>query len=142
MKGPHIDDRINFLRGIEQDCKDWSAGKKPGRVSMKWIGIPISLMAALIVTEILNADTSLFWILFILALPGLPLWMYLLTKPGTWEERIQNKIRSYEPLDIDAMRTLAVSVFHKDKLTQEELRQWLNAEFSACSDAAIRRDKH
>ena len=28
MKGPRIDDRINFLRGIERDWKDWSAGKK------------------------------------------------------------------------------------------------------------------
>ena len=27
MKGPRIDDRINFLRGIERDWKDWSAGK-------------------------------------------------------------------------------------------------------------------
>ncbi|MGK4353152.1 hypothetical protein ACSMFN_23300 [Enterobacter sichuanensis] len=36
------------------------------------------------------------------------------------------------------MRTLAVSVFHKDELTQEELRQWLDAEFSAISDVAHR----
>ena len=28
MKGPRIDDRINFLRGIERDWKDWSAGKQ------------------------------------------------------------------------------------------------------------------
>jgi len=48
------------------------------------------------------------------------------------------QIRAYEPLDIDAMRTLAVSVFHKDELMQEELRQWLDAEFSAISDAALR----
>ena len=53
-------------------------------------------------------------------------------------EKIQRKIRAYEPLDIDAMRTLAVSVFHKDKLTREELRQWLDAELSAISDAALR----
>jgi hypothetical protein len=53
-------------------------------------------------------------------------------------KKIQRKIRAYEPLDIDAMRTLAVSVFHKDKLTREELRQWLDAEFSAISDAALR----
>jgi hypothetical protein len=36
------------------------------------------------------------------------------------------------------MRTLAVSVFHKDELMQEELRQWLDAEFSAISDAVLR----
>lgn len=76
MKGPRIDDRINFLKGIERDWKDWSAGKKPGRVNIRWIGIPISLIAALIVTEILNADTSLFWLLSILSLLGLPLWFF------------------------------------------------------------------
>nr|WP_172689239.1 hypothetical protein [Enterobacter cloacae]AQX35394.1 hypothetical protein PIMI5_00081 [Enterobacter cloacae] len=141
MKGPRIDDRINFLRGIERDWKDWSAGKKPGRVSMKWIGVPISLVAALMVTEILKTDTTLFWIPFIITLLGLPLWIFLLTTPGTWEEKIQKKIRAYEPLDIDAMRTLAVSVFHKDELTREELRQWLDAEFSAISDAALRGGK-
>jgi uncharacterized membrane protein HdeD (DUF308 family) len=27
MKGARIDDRISFLRGIERDWKDWSAGK-------------------------------------------------------------------------------------------------------------------
>ncbi|HFK5673339.1 hypothetical protein ACVGXN_18095 [Enterobacter hormaechei] len=62
----------------------------------------------------------------------------LLQTGETWEERVQKKIRAYEPLDIDAMRTLAVSVFHKDELTQEELRQWLDAEFSAIFDAALR----
>jgi hypothetical protein len=62
----------------------------------------------------------------------------LLQACETWEEKIQRKIRAYEPLDIDAMRTLAVSVFHKDKLTREELRQWLDAELSAISDAALR----
>jgi hypothetical protein len=41
----------------------------------------------------------------------------LLQTGETWEEKIQKKIRSYEPLDIDAMRTLALSVFHKDELT-------------------------
>ncbi|MDU6127711.1 MAG: hypothetical protein E6658_10695, partial [Veillonella sp.] len=62
----------------------------------------------------------------------------LLQTGETWEEKIQKKIRSYEPLDIDAMRTLALSVFHKDELTQKELRKWLDAEFSAISDAALR----
>ncbi|MDE4077318.1 hypothetical protein PWP92_23995 [Enterobacter hormaechei subsp. xiangfangensis] len=32
----------------------------------------------------------------------------------------------------------ALSVFHKDELTQKELRKWLDAEFSAISDAALR----
>ena len=27
MKGARIDDRISFLRGIERDWEDWSAGK-------------------------------------------------------------------------------------------------------------------
>jgi hypothetical protein len=37
----------------------------------------------------------------------------LLQTGETWEEKIQKKIRSYEPLDIDAMRTLALSVFQR-----------------------------
>lgn len=134
MKGPRIDDRINFLRGIERDWKDWSAGKNTKPHWIFFVGV-LTATGMLIFSfwsgnQRLTVASFAIGIAFILA--GL-------LHPGeTWEEKIQKKIRAYEPLDIDAKRTLAVSVFHKDELTQEELRQWLDAEFSAISDAVLR----
>ena len=134
MKGPRTDDRINFLRGIERDWKDWSAGKNTKPHWIFFVGV-LTATGMLIFSfwsgnQRLTVASFAIGIAFILA--GL-------LQPGeTWEEKIQKKIQAYEPLDIDAMRTLAVSVFHKDKLTREELRQWLDAEFNAISDAALR----
>lgn len=134
MKGPRTDDRINFLRGIERDWKDWSAGKN---TKPHWLFLVGGLTATGMLifsfwshNQRLTVASIAVGIAFLLA--------GLLQACETWEEKIQRKIRAYEPLDIDAMRTLAVSVFHKDKLTREELRQWLDAEFSAISDAALR----
>lgn len=134
MKGARIDDRFNFLRGIERDWKDWSAGKK---TKPHWIFLAGVLTATggLIFSfwsgnQRLTVASFAIGIAFILA--------GMLQAGETWEEKIQKKIRAYEPLDIDAMRTLAVSVFHKDELMPEELRQWLDAEFSAIEDAVLR----
>ncbi|EKS6398185.1 TPA: MgtC/SapB family protein [Enterobacter hormaechei subsp. steigerwaltii] len=134
MRGPRTDDRISFLRGIERDWTDWSAGKNTKPHWIFLVGI-LTATGMLIFSfcsgnQRLTVASIAIGIAFILA--------GLLQTGETWEERVQKKIRAYEPLDIDAMRTLAVSVFHKDELTQEELRQWLDAEFSAIFDAALR----
>lgn len=134
MKGPRIDDRINFLRGIERDWKDWSAGKNTKPHWIFLVGV-LTATGGLIFSfwsgnQRLTVASFAIGIAFILA--------GLLQAGETWEEKIQKKIRAYEPLDIDAMRTLAVSVFHKDELIPEELRQWLDAEFSAIEDAVLR----
>ena len=134
MKGARIDDRINFLRGIERDWKDWSAGKNTKPHWIFLVGV-LTATGGLIFSfwsgnQRLTVASFAIGIAFILA--------GLLQAGETWEEKIQKKIRAYEPLDIDAMRTLAVSVFHKDELMPEELRQWLDAEFSAISDAVLR----
>ncbi|HFK4066741.1 TPA: MgtC/SapB family protein [Kluyvera ascorbata] len=137
MKEPHTDDRISFLRGIERDWKDWSAGKNTKPHWIVLVGILIATGMLIFSfwsgNQRLTVASIATGIAFILA--------GLLQASETWEEKIQRKIRAYEPLDIDAMRTLAVSVFHKDELTREELRQWLDAEFSAISDAALRGGK-
>ena len=134
MRGPRTDDRISFLRGIERDWTDWSAAKNTKPHWIFLVGI-LTATGMLIFSfcsgnQRLTVASIAIGIAFILA--------GLLQTGETWEERVQKKIRAYEPLDIDAMRTLAVSVFHKDELTQEELRQWLDAEFSAIFDAALR----
>ncbi|MFZ5325410.1 hypothetical protein ACOY6L_19280 [Enterobacter roggenkampii] len=134
MKEPRIDDRIDFLRGIEQDWKDWSAGKNIKPHLLLLVGV-LTATGMLIFSfwtgnQRLTVASIAVGIAFILA--------GLLQTGETWEEKIQQKIRAYEPLDIDAMRTLAVSVFHKDELIPEELRQWLDAEFSAISDVVLR----
>lgn len=137
MRVPRTDDRISFLRGIERDWKDWSAGKntKPHWIFLVGILIATGMLIFSFWSgnQRLTVASIAIGIAFILA--------GLLQAGETWEEKIQKKIRAYEPLDIDAMRTLAVSVFHKDELTREELRQWLDAEFSAISDAALRGGK-
>lgn len=137
MRGPRTDDRISFLRGIERDWKDWSAGKntKPHWIFLVGILIATGMLIFSFWSghQRLTVASIAIGIAFILA--------GLLQAGETWEEKIQKKIRAYEPLDIDAMRTLAVSVFHKDELTREELRQWLDAEFSAISDAVLRGGK-
>lgn len=135
MKGARIDDRISFLRGIERDWKNWSAGKNTKPHWLFLVGV-LTTTGMLIFSfcsgnQRLTVASIAIGIAFLLA--------GLLQAGETWEEKIQRKIRAYEPLDIDAMRTLAVSVFHKEELTREELRQWLDAEFSAISDAAFRR---
>lgn len=134
MKGARIDDRINFLRGIERDWKDWSAGKntKPHWIFLVGVLIATGMLSFSFCSgnQRLTVASIAIGIAFLLA--------GLLQAGETWEEKIQRKIRAYEPLDIDAMRTLAVSVFHKDELTREELRQWLDAEFSAISDVVLR----
>ena len=134
MKELCIDDRISFLRSIERDWKDWSAGKNTKPHWIVLVGV-LTATGMLIFSfwtsnQRLTVASIAVGIAFILA--------GLLQTGETWEEKIQSKIRAYEPLDIDAMRTLAVSVFHKDKLTREELRHWLDAEFSAISDAVLR----
>ncbi|HCR2161045.1 TPA: hypothetical protein OND39_004050 [Enterobacter asburiae] len=134
MKEPRTDDRISFLRDIEQDWKKWSAGKKTKPHWIFLVGV-LTATGMLIFSfcsgnQRLTVASIAIGIAFLLA--------GLLQTGETWEEKIQKKIRAHEPLDIDAMRTLAVSVFHKDELTREELRQWLDAEFSAISDAALR----
>lgn len=134
MKGPRTDDRISFLRGIERDWKNWSAGKKTKPHWIFLVGV-LTATGMLIFSfcagnQRLTVASIAIGMAFLLA--------GLLQAGETWEEKIQKKIRAYEPLDIDAMRTLAVSVFRKDELTREELRQWLDAELCAISDAALR----
>lgn len=134
MKGPRIDDRINFLRGIERDWKDWSAGKNTKPHWIFFVGVLTA--TGMLIFSFWSGNQRLAVASFAI---GIAFILAGLLQPGeTWEEKIQKKIRAYEPLDIDAMRTLAVSVFHKDELMQEELRQWLDAEFSAISDAVLR----
>ncbi|MFW7199333.1 MgtC/SapB family protein [Enterobacter sp. BNK-16] len=134
MKGPRIDDRISFLRGIERDWKNWSAGKN---TKPHWIFLVGVLVATGMLIFSFCSGNQRFTVASIAI--GIAFLLAGLLQAGeAWEEKIQRKIRAYEPLDIDAMRTLAVSVFHKDELTREELRQWLDAEFSAISDAALR----
>ncbi|HGL6850362.1 TPA: hypothetical protein ACKF43_004157 [Enterobacter hormaechei] len=134
MKGPRIHDRINFLRGIERDWKDWSAGKNTKPHWIFFVGVLTA--TGMLIFSFWSGNQRLTVASFAI---GLAFILAGLLQPGeTWEEKIQKKIRAYEPLDIDAMRTLAVSVFHKDELMQEELRQWLDAEFNAISDAVLR----
>jgi hypothetical protein len=52
--------------------------------------------------------------------------------------KIEEKFGHMSRLILMPCVPLAVSVFHKDELMQEELRQWLDAEFSAISDAVLR----
>lgn len=134
MKGPRIDDRIKFLRGIERDWKDWSAGKNTKPHWIFFVGVLTA--TGMLIFSFWSDNQRLTVASFAI---GIAFILSGLLQPGeTWEEKIQKKIRAYEPLDIDAMRTLAVSVFHKDELMQEELRQWLDAEFNAISDAVLR----
>ena len=126
--------RESELKRIEEDLNRWMAGKKTKPHWIFWVGT-LTATGMLIFSfwshnQRLTVASIAVGIAFLLA--------GLLQACETWEEKIQRKIRAYEPLDIDAMRTLAVSVFHKDKLTREELRQWLDAELSAISDAALR----
>ena len=126
--------RESELKRIEEDLNRWMAGKKTKPHWIFWVGA-LTATGMLIFSfwshnQRLTVASIAVGIAFLLA--------GLLQACETWEEKIQRKIRAYEPLDIDAMRTLAVSVFHKDKLTREELRQWLDAELSAISDAALR----
>lgn len=126
--------RKSELKLIEEDLNRWMAGKKTKPHWIFWVGALTA--TGMLIFSFWSDNQRLTVVSFAI---GIALILAGLLQTGeTWEEKIQKKIRSYEPLDIEAKRTLALSVFHKDELTQEELRQWLNAEFSAISDVDLR----
>ncbi|MGX5102208.1 hypothetical protein [Enterobacter cloacae] len=126
--------RESELKRIEEDLNRWMAGKKTKPHWIFWVGTLTA--TGMLIFSFWSGNQRFTVVSFAI---GMALILAGLLQTGeTWEEKIQKKIRSYEPLDIDAMRTLALSVFHKDELTQKELRKWLDAEFSAISDAALR----
>ena len=126
--------RESELKLIEEDLNRWMAGKKTKPHWIFWVGALTA--TGMLVFSFWSGNQRLTMVSFAI---GMALILAGLLQTGeTWEEKIQKKIQSYEPLDIDAMRTLAFSFFHKDELTQEEIKQWLDAEFSAISDAALR----
>ena len=126
--------RESELKRIEEDLNRWMAGKKTKPHWIFWVGTLTA--TGMLIFSFWSGNQRLTVVSFAI---GMALILAGLLQTGeTWEEKIQKKIQSYEPLDIDAMRTLAFSFFHKDELTQEEIKQWLDAEFSAISDAALR----
>lgn len=87
MKGPRIDDRINFLRGIERDWKDWSAGKKTKPHWIFFVGVLTA--TGMLIFSFWSGNQRLAVASFAI---GIAFILAGLLQPGeTWEEKYRRK---------------------------------------------------
>jgi len=130
--------RIALLRAIEQDWKKLMTGEPlpvrshlPGRILM-----PLGMMIAFVnLIEGLKEYHVVCGVIGVICLfIGLLLFVRASMPPESWEKKIDSKLRNYQPRDIEAWKTLRVSVLKEGKLKQEAIRLWLDAEFRANAD--------
>ncbi|ASD61906.1 MULTISPECIES: hypothetical protein [Enterobacter] len=135
MKKPDMENRIVLLRGIKQDWKAWSEGKRLGCISKKLAGILLAVVAAIFVTIVLNYELLPY---SLYSLPPLSVFAIFLVSelstPGGWDEVIDRRLQSYEPRDSEAWKALRAAVLEKGKLEHDDVRLWLEAEFKANAD--------
>lgn len=126
--------RESELRLIERDLMRWQAGKKPFRRGLVYVFIVsfiCSFAVMLYLADVFSSEEALI-ISAVCSVAGSVVARCVMSGvPATWEGRINEKLKGYQPHNADAYETLCRTVNGKKVIEPGDVAVWLYDEKEA-----------